>query len=245
MVKISIIIPLYNTEKFVEECINSIIKQTYSDFEIICIDDCGTDNTYNIVKNINDSRIKIIKHNNNLGLAVARNTGISKAVGKYIFFIDSDDFLFDQFSLENLVQIAEKDDADIVLGKNKVFLNNLDCTDIRDCENLKLYLSPLPTKKYKVTKYNFAELISRFPSIAWGKLYKKEFIVKNNIFFINSNTIHEDEGFHLKILCKSPTVSIVNYTIINYRQRKNSITDCINKKNKKREKKKNLKKNFR
>ena len=94
MPKVSVIIPVYNTEKYLKKCLDSVCNQTLSDIEIICIDDCSTDNSLNILKEytLKDNRIKLIEFKENKGAAVARNTGIDEAKGEYIGFIDSDDY---------------------------------------------------------------------------------------------------------------------------------------------------------
>ncbi|PPS21321.1 glycosyltransferase family 2 protein [Brachyspira murdochii] len=99
MIKISVIIPVYNVESYLRECLDSVINQTLKDIEIICIDDNSTDNSYNILLDYQkiDNRIKIIKHKENLGLGPARNSGIKVAIGEYIYFIDSDDYISDNY----------------------------------------------------------------------------------------------------------------------------------------------------
>lgn len=92
MKKVSVIIPTYNSSKYIIECINSVINQTYKNLEIIIVDDKSTDNTIDIIKNINDSRIKLIELSINSGVSVARNKGIDESTGDYICFLDSDDY---------------------------------------------------------------------------------------------------------------------------------------------------------
>lgn len=92
MKKVSVIIPVHNSEKYIQECINSVINQTYKNLEIIIIDDKSTDNSVNIIKNIKDKRIKLIELSVNSGAAIARNKGIEASTGDYICFLDSDDY---------------------------------------------------------------------------------------------------------------------------------------------------------
>ena len=113
--KVSIIVPIYNTEKYLYECINSILKQNLTEIEIICINDGSSDNSENIIKNFQskDSRIKYIKQQNQ-GLSAARNKGILESKSKYVMFVDSDDYIIkDCVNLS--FETAEKYDADIVL----------------------------------------------------------------------------------------------------------------------------------
>ena len=109
---ISIIIPIYNTEKYLEEWLQSIISQTYQKFEVICVNDASTDNSLKILEKYaqSDSRIKIINHKKNKGVATARNTGIKNTKSEYITFIDSDDKVAPTY-LETLVKYRDKADC--------------------------------------------------------------------------------------------------------------------------------------
>ena len=119
MIKISIIIPVYNTEKYLKKCLDSIINQTLKSLEIICIDDCSTDNSLNILKEyqLKDKRIKIIEQKENKGQGVARNLGLNIAEGEYIGFIDSDDWVDLNF-FEKLYFAAKKYNSDVALAAN-------------------------------------------------------------------------------------------------------------------------------
>ena len=94
-IKISICVPVYNVEKYLRECLNSLINQTYKNIEIICVDDGSTDDSLQILKEYSskDSRIQIIKHEKNKGLFCARKTAVKEAIGEYLLFVDSDDFI--------------------------------------------------------------------------------------------------------------------------------------------------------
>lgn len=116
MHKLSIVIPVYNTAEYLTECLDSIINQTYSNIEIICVDDCTPDNSAEIIKEYaaKDNRIKYIKHSENKKQGAARNTGIDAASGKYITFIDSDDYLSYKYVYEKCISLMEKNNADII-----------------------------------------------------------------------------------------------------------------------------------
>ena len=125
MIKVSVIVPVYNVDLYLVECLDSIINQTLKEIEIICVDDCSTDNSYMILEEYSkkDSRIKLIKHKENRGLGPARNTGIENATGEYISFIDSDDYVSLDF-LENLYSTAKKFDLDISITQNVIENDN-------------------------------------------------------------------------------------------------------------------------
>ena len=115
MPKVSVVIPVYNVEKFLKECLNSIINQSLEDIEIICVDDGSTDNSPKILKeySLKDNRIKIISQENG-GHAVATNNGMALANGKYLYLMDSDDIL-ELNALEELYEYAENKNVDFVL----------------------------------------------------------------------------------------------------------------------------------
>ena len=109
MKKVSVIIPVHNSGKYIEECITSVINQTYKDIEIIVVDDNSSDNSLSIINGIKDKRIKVIKLNKNSGVAIARNKGIDKASGNYICFLDSDDYWYLD-KIEKQVKFMEDND---------------------------------------------------------------------------------------------------------------------------------------
>ena len=123
MPKLSLIIPVYNVEKYLRECLDSCINQTLKDIEIICINDCSPDDSYKILEEYSkkDNRVKIINHEENKGLGAARNTGIANATGEYIWFIDSDDFI-DSISCQVLYDCAKEHDVDVLLFQGKTFI---------------------------------------------------------------------------------------------------------------------------
>lgn len=119
MYKVSIIIPIYNVEQYLAQCLDSVINQTYKNIEIICVNDCSLDNSFRILDEYskNDKRIKIINRENNGGLSAARNTGLDNASGKYIYFLDSDDWI-DLDYIEKMLNAAIKNDVEVVLNTN-------------------------------------------------------------------------------------------------------------------------------
>ena len=119
MIKVSVIIPVYNVEKYLEECLNSVISQTLKDVEIICVDDCSTDNSCLILDKYKDidSRIILIRHDINRGLGPARNSGLAIANGEYILYIDSDDYISNDY-VETLYVTAKKYNSDVVSNLN-------------------------------------------------------------------------------------------------------------------------------
>lgn len=218
---ISVIVPVYNVEKYLYVCINSILKQSYKDFEVICIDDASTDSSLEILEYFaqKDSRIKIIKNKENKGLGASRNRGIEASKGKYILFLDSDDwYSFD--TLEILVTEAEKNNLEVLMFKNIVYYE----------ETQKFGMEPFYEMKfmdkfaYKIfNHWDLNKKIFAVPIGACNKLYLKSFLEENNIRFPNENYIHEDNPFSCKVLLKAKRISYISKYFYNRRRRDNSI----------------------
>lgn len=193
---ISVIIPVYNCSQYISRCLQSILKSSYSDFEIICIDDGSTDDSINILNNfvVLDSRIRIV-HQDNQGVSAARNKGMSLASGKYIAFIDSDDWIHHQY-LEILLNIAEKYQADIVVCKEKRVREVLpdEAVDIHCCEE----------REFTVIEAIRDPIIK---SYVWGRLYLRDKL--KEITFIENLKLGEDMIFNLSAMCLHNKIKIV------------------------------------
>lgn len=165
MQKLSIVIPVYNTALYLKECLESIINQTYSSIEIICVDDCSSDNSADIIKEYaaKDSRIKYIKHSENKKQGAARNTGIDAASGKYITFIDSDDYLSDKYVYETCINLMEKHNTDIITFSFTSFDTK------NNTEKYTNVLKNLP-EKCNVDSRNMREV----GVTVWNKIFKLE-----------------------------------------------------------------------
>ncbi|WP_288695302.1 glycosyltransferase family 2 protein [uncultured Brachyspira sp.] len=233
MIKISVIVPVYNVEDYLKECLDSIINQTLKEIEILCIDDCGTDNSIDILKEYakKDDRIRIISHKENKGLGPARNTGIKESKGEYISFIDSDDYISRDY-LENLYNTIIKYDTDIVSTINikRVVGEAISLYSI----NINKYLSIFQ----KIFNKNHFEGISNanikdekentknYPFVvAWNKLYKRSFLLDNDLFFMDIKKGSEDEDFYQRLLLNSPSISYNHKSIYYYRERNYSLTE--------------------
>ena len=179
--ELSIIIPIFKVEKYIEKCLESILKQSFSDMEIICVNDATPDLSLNIVKRIKDKNdnITILNHPINKGLSAARNTGLKHSQGKYVWFIDSDDYIKDG-SIAQLVQKMEKDSLD-VLYFNKTCVSE---EGYRSCEKtdvIELGENEVITGK---AMFNKSMQCQSFKSMnAYTQMFKRKFLVENNIFF--------------------------------------------------------------
>lgn len=220
---VSIVIPIFNVEKYISQCLNSAISQTYKNIEILCIDDNGEDESMKIVSSLSetDSRIKIIHHKTNLGLGPARNTGIRESRGDYIYFLDADDWIKPN-EIENLVIAATQNSADIVIGSAYAFpdTRSENLEKVTKIINKWLLLRDIPSY---VSKDLFYKAISQIPCVAWGKLFDAKFLNKNFLTFINKKILHEDNGFHVKCMACKPRLAISNNQGYQYRIRSKSL----------------------
>lgn len=199
-IKVSIIMPVYNTEKYIEKSIKSILKQSYKNFELIIVDDSSTDDSYQICKKISkkDTRIKLYKNKTNGGCAVSRNKALSKARGKYIMFVDSDDML-NRNALKKLVKIMDSENLDMLSFEAKVKYK-----DIKPCDTIIKKDRYLKKHEYNgiMTGYDFFKQMrnnGEYSSVVWLSIYKKSFIVDNNISF-TPGILHEDILFTFKCM---------------------------------------------
>lgn len=207
--EVSVIIPIYGVEKYIRKCLESVLNQTLKEIEIIIINDGTKDNSMQIVEEyINDERIKIINKENG-GISSARNVGLKKAQGKYIVFIDSDDFIKSEM-LEELFLEAERGNYEIVYSNVILYNNKTKKLKNRDRNTLKI--------ESEKGSYHY-----RFCGMeVWNKIYKREFLLKNNILF-RENIIHEDNLFTLKCFFLAKKVKYINKYHYFYRaKRENS-----------------------
>ena len=211
MKKISVIIPVYNVEKYIEECIDSTINQTYPNLEILLIDDGSTDNSGKICDEyaLKDDRIKVI-HQINGGLGNARNTGLNNATGDYIMFADSDDF-FTPNACEVMLNEIESKNADYVIG------NYQNCT-----EESVLWEKPIfDIDKYKNFKLSIKDYKNSFyimNSSVCNKIFKTSFLNKIGVRF-EEGIPAEDAIFSTYCFMKSKNVYYISNVMYLYRQR--------------------------
>ena len=228
MYKISVIIPVYNVENYLRECLDSITSQTVKDIEIICIDDGSTDNSPEILKEYQkkDSRIKIITKENG-GQATARNLGIKEAQGEYIAFIDSDDFIESEM-LEKLYTKAKDDNLDIAMCKIATYNNQTG--EIKD--NVWYYMLGI-FRDFEKEIFNHKDTKEFTCNIAvtpYNKIYKTSLIKDNNILF-PEGLIFEDEKFFYDTYLRAKRVSIIPEFLYYYRVSRKGSTVDIEKEN--------------
>lgn len=210
--KISVIIPVYNVEKYVEKCVKSVLEQEFSDYEIIVVDDGSTDRSSEIVNKLykeNGDKIKIITQKNK-GLGGARNTGIENASGEYLFFLDSDDYIAKN-ALKDLYNQAKKEKLDILIF-NALMVDESD-KDLGICKGCSR------NDIFNLKKY--PKLLCELPG-AWNKLYRTSLFIDNDIRYPNK-VWYEDIRTTLKLYPYAERVGYIDEIYYYYLQRENSI----------------------
>lgn len=204
--KVSVIIPVYNAAQYLERCLDSVINQTLKDIEIICINDCSTDNSLEILEEYasKDNRIKIIDFKENKGVAAARNAGINEAQGEYIGFVDPDDYIDSDFYAQ-LYKKAYETKADIVKGND---------INVVYCDGTKKMLPQ--NESIKEHKINFWVQFTT-------AIFKKDFLIKNNIEFPEEMNVCEDIVFVTKSAILTNLIEIVPNANYYYIRRDDSL----------------------
>ena len=220
---ISIIVPVYNAEKYLVECLDSLINQRYKNVEILCINDGSTDNSRSIIDDYRakDSRIKLLEHDiscSNKGLSASRNLGIKEAAGNYICFIDSDDFINEEFIIDLYIDI-KKTNSDIAMA-------SIYKTYTSYQEPLVVYNQNIIVTKTK-DKFDLAKLPKH--NYVCNKLYKAAFLKKSGILF-REYRLYEDIEWTHKVLYLANKVCASTFAKYFYRQHNSSIVAIKSKK---------------
>ena len=206
---VSIIVPIYNAEKYLDSCIQSVLRQTYTNWELILIDDGSTDKSGRIAEEYGfaDERITVF-HQKNLGVSLARNQGIDEATGNYVVFLDADDELIED-CLAKTVNIAEETNADVVAG--------------RSCENQELFQDRIIWTGAEALENSLKDHL--FTYSACAKLIRREFIGKTR--FTPDIRINKDSYFVFQLLCKQNVFVLTNDVIYFYRANSESSSRTV------------------
>lgn len=216
---VTIIIPIYNVDDYLCDCLDSVISQTYTNLEIICVNDGSPDNSRNIIIEYrsSDPRIILIDRQNG-GLSDARNAGIDRATGDFLFFLDGDDCISNK-CIETLVDIAINNNAQIAVSKYKAF-SKIECFDTPYCFSQDITMTGCQLYKLGYLKKNLKITLNT----AWGKLYAKELF--RHIRYPKGK-INEDEYTTYKLFLTATTASLTHQPLYGYRQRPGSIMNTI------------------
>lgn len=215
---ISVIVPVFNVENFIDVCISSLIKQSYSNIEIILVDDGSTDSSSMLCDKwaTEDARIKVI-HQTNGGLSAARNAGLDIATGDYICFVDSDDFVMEDY-VKCMVDAIEETDADVAIcdvitAKWPALTTPITSNRILDAAECRTWLDDLISREYVLMV------------VSWNKLYKKELFADNRF---EEGKLHEDEFMINRLLFNIKKMVYVPLEEYVYRMNSSSITGSEN-----------------
>lgn len=220
-IPISVVIPVYNVEKYLQTCLDSILRQSFRELEIILVDDGSPDDCPQICDEyaIHDERIQVI-HQKNQGISMARNAGIKAASGKYILFVDSDDVLEDT-ACENLWKRAESTQADVVEGSTYW----IDETGgIAQKEKVRIVQPHIIEETVLDGEtYLFRQLkCEAYISTVWAYMYKREFLLQNRLYFMEG-VFREDEEWMLRLFCCAQRIAQCDMPFYQYHLWKNSV----------------------
>lgn len=210
--KVSVLVPIYNVEEFLPDCLDSLVRQTLKEIEIICINDGSTDSSLDIIKKYarDDDRIVIINKKNS-GYGDSMNKGLKKASGEYVGIVESDDFI-DLDAFEKMYNVAKKHDLDVVKTNFYEYVTKKK----RDVAKSNMFLPDeenvvIDTREHRHVFYEQ-------PSI-WAAIYRREFLNDNDIRFLPSpGASYQDAGFNFKVWAAADKVMMLNRAFLHYRQ---------------------------
>ena len=213
--RVSIIIPVYNVENSISKSLDSVLSQTFKDYEVICIDDYSTDNSLKVLKEYaqKDNRIKIIEQNQNQGQGVARNLGLDAATGEYIMFLDSDDW-FEPNACEEAYNQISKNQDDIVFFNYFNYSEYTNAIIMRKSRHLEMFEDKLgkSVSLYELEKLSFDA------ATVWSQIYSLDFVRRIGAKFANNRNC-EDNPFYFVCMANANNVSAINKELYFYRKR--------------------------
>ena len=223
-INISVIVPAYNAEKYIERCIESICSQTLKEVEIIVINDGSTDGTADILNHlaVNDDRIKLV-HKENQGQGAARNDGIRISKGEYITFVDADDWL-DTRTYETSMKLIMKENPDVFVYNYSLAYPNGHIEQQKNFDNRKVEMGSLDKGAF-LYDYFFT---SKIGSSVWNKLYRSKLIKENDIEMGNTK-VGEDFYFNLLVMLHAENIYLFNKSMYYYYQPSQSVTRSYSK----------------
>ena len=213
-VKISVVMPIYNAEDYLKPALDSVVHQTLTDIELICVDDGSTDNSLSIIKEYQqaDERIRILTENN-AGPSIARNKGLARARGEYVIFLDADDF-YEETLLEKLYTLAEEEKLDIAICKFDIYNNRKSKFE----DNIRSDHGEIFAEAGVVSKNDYPDtILSCTTGYIWNKLFKREFLVEKELLFDEELRVFEDTHFVVNALSLADKVGKIHEKLIHHR----------------------------
>lgn len=217
MVKISVIIPVYNVSEFLEEAISSLLNQTFSDFELICVNDGSKDNSLDILNQFakKDSRIIVIDKENG-GCGSARNRGLDEATGEYIYFFDPDDYVLPN-AFEELYNNITSNNSDLVIFKIAWFMEGEPVDYNRPLFNFDKIFKGVDFNNFTFNYKDVKGHVLNSGFAPWSKLYKKSFLDKYDDFRFDLGVAFDDVPFHVKSMLRAEKISFAPDYYYHYR----------------------------
>ena len=216
---ISIIVPVYNVEQYIEECLNSIVNQEFKDYEVILVDDGSTDSCAEICDFYAEMYHFRAIHQANAGLSAARNIGIKEAEGQYLLFLDSDDFLIDEDALKMIADGVDKNHPELLICLPNEY----------DESGSKVIYQHNPERWIEGTIYQSDNIVDElyrvngiWVTLAQTKIIKRSFCLEKNLLFYEG-IYHEDDEWIARVLLSNPSLSFLYKPWYGYRHRENSI----------------------
>ena len=224
MPKFSIIVPIYNMENYLEQCISSVINQEYTDYELILVNDCSTDSSLEICEKYAEqyTNIKIVNQSINRGVSAARNIGIEIASGEYILFIDSDDFVVSNY-LSTINGFVEEKNVELLTFGHKDYMDNVEKSPQIFSSNMNYVVSCNEKEAWNKL------LLNTFFASSWNKLFLKKILLQYNIRFDETCVCYEDYLFNMEYCKHINTFFSIKEPLYYYRQFNN--VNHVNKRN--------------
>lgn len=209
MVKLSVIVPVYNVENYIDRCLKSILSQRFSDYEVILIDDQSTDNSFKIINEYSkEKRFKIIQNTKNIGLSATRNVGISEARGKYIYFLDSDDWLTPDMFLVTM-NIMENKNLDLLFfdfflaqSKEKYISQN--------------FYADRPNGEITSLQMLESIFLQRLGDYSWSRVVKRSVLTDNDIHYPADTRVFEDLAVTYRVIENSKRIFVIDNKLYYY-----------------------------
>ncbi len=225
MVKISVVVPVYNAEDFLNDSINSILNQSFEDFEMICVNDGSTDKSLSILNEFasKDSRIKIINQENG-GCGSARNTALENAQGDYVYFFDPDDYVTPD-AFEKLYNNAVSNKSDLVIFKIARFRDGFPVDYKKPGFDFDKYFKGKDFNKFTFNYKDAKKYVLNTSFAPWTKLYKKDLLDSYSDFKFDLDVAFDDAPFHVKSMLRAKKISFVPEFFYHYRFNPNSINN--------------------
>lgn len=216
MAEISVIIPVFNTEQYLDRCLDSVLGQDLEDLEVICVDDVSTDGSAALIQRRarKDGRLRYIRQEVNAGPGQARNRGIDAATGRYVYFLDSDDWIEPDL-LSRMLRMADETGRDVII--NSSFVKEYDGIDKKEYGTRFGFLEEAPRA------YDTATVLLLFPPVLWARLYRRSYLADNNIRFPDLRGGGEDNYFTTLAELPLPDLFVFRGPYYHYFQRDGSL----------------------